>query len=171
MNAIFAVDSFGGMGNKGSLPWPKHKEDFAWFKEHTVDNIVVMGKKTWADKKMPKPLKDRINVVVTNNPPYDALARYTTPDNLPETLITLKETFPDKKIFVIGGKQVLEWLRPEITTIYLTRFKGRYYTDTRLDLNSFLTGFRLMSVKPGDNCTFEVWQKIEFPWNNEKTEE
>lgn len=166
MNAIFACDSQGGIGNKGSLPWPKNTEDFAWFKEHTIDNIVVMGKKTWSDKKMPKPLKDRINVVVTNNAPDDAKARYTTPDNLPETLLTLKESFPDKKIFVIGGKQVLEWLRPEIKTIYLTRFKGRYYTDTRLDLNSFLSGYRLMSVKPGTNCTFEIWQKIEFPWQN-----
>jgi dihydrofolate reductase len=168
MKAIFAVDSSGGIGNKGSLPWPKHADDLAWFKEHTLNNIVVMGKNTWKDKKMPKPLKDRINVVVTNNPPEDALARYSTPDNLTETLITLKESFPEKEIFVIGGKQVLEWLRPEIKTIYLTRFKGRYYTDTRLDLNSFLTGFRLMSVKPGDNCTFEVWEKITFPWKDKE---
>lgn len=160
MNAIFACDSVGGIGNRGTLPWPKNQEDFDWFKSHTMDNIVVMGNNTWKDPKFPKPLKDRINVVVSRNTIDDIRARFVHPDNLNEILQSVKLSFPEKKIFVIGGKQVLEWLRPEIKTIYLTRFKGKFYSDTRIDIESYLYGYRLVSVKPGTNVTFETWEKI-----------
>jgi dihydrofolate reductase len=160
LKAIFATDSVGGIGNRGTLPWPKNAEDFAWFKEHTLNNVVVMGRKTWADPKFPKPLKDRINFVVTQQQTDDLRARFIHPDNLLTTLESTKISFPEKQIFVIGGKKMLEWLRPEIKTIYMTRFKGRFYSDTKIDLDSYLTGYRLMSVKPGTNLTFEVWEKI-----------
>lgn len=162
MNAIFACDGAGGIGNKGTLPWPKNSEDFAWFKEHTLNQIVVMGKNTWDDAKLPKPLKDRINVVVTTKQVDDIRARFVHPDNLNEILESVTMSFPDKKVFVIGGKQVLENMRSEIRTIYLTRFKGKYYSDTRINLESYLTGYRLTSVKPGTNCTFEIWNKIDL---------
>jgi dihydrofolate reductase len=160
MKAIFAVDAAGGVGNRGTLPWPKHTEDFNWFKEHTTNHIVVMGHNTWKDSKFPKPLKDRINIVLTKNQIDDSRARFVHPDNLHTVLETVKLSFPEKDVFVIGGKQVLELMRPEITTIYLTRFKGKFYSDTRMELESFLYGYRLMSVKPGTNCTFERWEKI-----------
>ena len=34
--AIFAVDSQGGLGKNGTLPWPKDKEDLKWFKNNTT---------------------------------------------------------------------------------------------------------------------------------------
>ena len=59
IKAIFAVDKFGGMGFNGSLPWPHHSEDLAYFKEQTTNHIVVMGRNTWEDPKLPKPLPGR----------------------------------------------------------------------------------------------------------------
>ena len=53
---IFATDQMGTFGNRGTLPWPMDAEDMAWFREHTIDQIVVMGRKTWDDPKMKKPL-------------------------------------------------------------------------------------------------------------------
>ena len=66
INAIFAVDSQGGLGKNGSLPWPKNSEDLRWFKQNTLGHIVVMGGNTWRDPLMPKPLPGRINVVITS---------------------------------------------------------------------------------------------------------
>ena len=63
---IFATDQVGTFGNRGTLPWPVNTEDMAWFREHTVNQIVVMGRRTWDDPKMRKPLPDRINCVITN---------------------------------------------------------------------------------------------------------
>jgi dihydrofolate reductase len=66
--AILASTNTGGIGLNGTLPWPKHSEDLKWFKEHTSNQIVVMGRKTWDDPMMPKPLPNRINCVVSSNP-------------------------------------------------------------------------------------------------------
>ena len=41
-----AVDEKGGISKGQSMPWPKNSIDLKWFKENTVNNIVVMGRKT-----------------------------------------------------------------------------------------------------------------------------
>ena len=68
IKAIFATDKFGGMGFNGTLPWPHHSEDLSYFREQTKGHIVVMGRNTWDDPKMPKPLKDREVYVATHKP-------------------------------------------------------------------------------------------------------
>ena len=68
MKAIFAVDANFGIGKNGTLPWPKNKDDFAWFREHTLGKTIVMGRRTWDDPAFPKPLPKRTNVVVTSSP-------------------------------------------------------------------------------------------------------
>ena len=61
-----AVDEKGGISKGQSMPWPKNSIDLKWFKENTINNIVVMGRKTWEDPFMPTPLKSRINVLITS---------------------------------------------------------------------------------------------------------
>ena len=70
IKAIFAVDYWGGMGFSGSLPWPHHREDLQYFKEQTDNNVVVMGRRTWDDPKMPKPLPNRTHVIITRQKNY-----------------------------------------------------------------------------------------------------
>ena len=65
-----AVDEKGGISRGQSMPWPKNSIDLKWFKENTLNNIVVMGRKTWEDPFMPTPLKSRINVLITNKNKY-----------------------------------------------------------------------------------------------------
>ena len=66
IKAIMAVDKKGGISKGQSMPWPKNSIDLKWFKENTINNVVVMGRKTWEDPFMPTPLKHRINVLITN---------------------------------------------------------------------------------------------------------
>ena len=63
---ILAVDEYGGLGNKNDLPWPKIKLDMQWFMDHTKNNVVVMGSRTWDSLGIHKPLKDRINYVISS---------------------------------------------------------------------------------------------------------
>ena len=53
IKAIMAVDEKGGISKGQSMPWPKNSIDLKWFKENTVNNVVVMGRKTWEDPFMP----------------------------------------------------------------------------------------------------------------------
>lgn len=162
ISAILASTSSGGIGNHGTLPWPKHKEDLAWFKNHTYGNIVVMGRKTWDDPMMPKPLPNRINVVATSRPLLDPLSARRIQGDIVSHILALEKQFPEKEIFIIGGKELFESCKDIIKKIYLTRIKGDWYADTRINLENWLHCFRIRSVRPGTECTYEIWKREFF---------
>ncbi|GAC53386.1 dihydrofolate reductase [Gordonia amicalis] len=60
------------IGRDNTIPW-RVPEDMARFKEKTLGNPVIMGRKTW-DSLPPKfrPLPGRTNIVVTRNPNWSA---------------------------------------------------------------------------------------------------
>jgi dihydrofolate reductase len=159
--SILASTSLGGIGNRGTLPWPKHKEDLAWFKTHTTDQIVVMGRKTWDDPLMPKPLPDRINYVVSSthvDREYQHLVRWIPSDPVANILQIQKDN-PDKNVYVIGGRQLYEATEGIVERVILTRVKGAWFTDTRVQLDKMLACFQIKSVSPGTNCTYETWDR------------
>lgn len=160
--AILASTPWGGIGNNGTLPWPKHSEDLAWFKSLTTGHIVVMGRNTWDDPKMPKPLPDRINYVVSSRvleAKYRGQVNWIA-GNLVENMKSIRSVYRDKNIFIIGGKQVYESTIDLSDRIYWTRIKTNYRAETRLSMDQIFSGFRCMSVKPGQDCTYEVWDRI-----------
>jgi len=146
---IFSVDQMGGFGNKGSLPWDHDPEDMAWFREHTLNQIVVMGRNTWDDPKMLKPLPDRENCVISSKPlanKYSTVKRFHT--NYKQRLVEMSKSDPDKKIFILGGPSIIMECRDIIDTAYITHRKGAGFTDVKLDTKTFLTMFRFMSNRP-----------------------
>jgi len=159
--SILAATNLGGIGNRGTLPWPKHKQDMAWFREHTLNNVVVMGRKTWDDPLMPKPLPERINCVFSNNNLDSFDARRLSGDTV-EQVKKLHNQFPNRKVFIIGGRELYEATESIVERVYLTRMKGAWFTDTRIDLERYLTCFRIKTVRPGTNCTYEIWDRVLF---------
>jgi dihydrofolate reductase len=139
ISAIFAVDVNGGMGFNGTLPWPHNAADLANFQKLTKDNVVVMGRKTWDDPAMPKPLKGRVVYVASHRPAPFAV---TFHGDIIEHLLALEEQHKDKQIFVIGGAQLIEEAHPILDRIYLTHFKDSYKVDTRIHVSEFLKGFK-----------------------------
>ena len=161
IKAIMAATTMGGIGNRGTLPWPHNREDLMWFKQHTEGHVVVMGRNTWDDPKMPKPLPDRVNIVVTNQAINDYAVRRIQGD-LPQQLVTLQKQFNDRDIFVIGGKQIYEAAADVVDQVILTRVKGNYWADTRIQLERYLAPFRIKTVRPGTGCTYEIWDREMF---------
>lgn len=164
IKAILAATSMGGIGNRGTLPWPKHTQDLAWFKEHTENNIVVMGRNTWEDPKLPKPLPNRINYIVSSthvDTKYQHLVRWI-PDNPVENILRIQKENPKKDVYIIGGKQLYESTQDIVQEIYLTRMKGSWFTDTRINLDKWFACFRIYGVRPGNNCTYEIWKRQFF---------
>jgi dihydrofolate reductase len=160
INAIFAADMFGGMGYQGTLPWAHNSNDLKHFKKLTEGHIVVMGRRTYDDPKMPKPLQDRTVYVVSNRMIPDSV--YQLRGNIVDQILKLEQANPDKTIWVVGGADVLEQCESIYDRIYLTHFKGSYKIDTKVNLKSLLSG-RLMhsaSAAPEDNCTFVVYESI-----------
>lgn len=157
--AIFAVDNNGGLGNNGSLPWPHNANDLANFQKLTKNNVVVMGRKTWDDPKMPKPLKGRIAYVASHRPAPYAI---TFAGDIIATLLELEFQHKDKQIFVIGGAKLLEEANPILDRIYLTYFRHSYKIDTRIHVSEFLKGFKPVraQVNPDFQSTMVIYDSI-----------
>lgn len=148
MKAIFAVDTRNGIGKGGSLPWPKNKEDFAWFKQHTLGKTVVMGRNTWDDPAFPKPLPNRTNIVVTSKP--IEVEHVITVSSINDASI------PDDA-FVIGGANLIKSFADRLDVIYITRFNKDYDCDVFVDLGHLLNNFTIVESKATGELIFETW--------------
>jgi len=60
---IAAISSNDIIGQNNHLPW-KLPLDLAWFKLHTTDAAIIMGRKTYESIKS-KPLPNRLNIVLS----------------------------------------------------------------------------------------------------------
>jgi dihydrofolate reductase len=159
INALFAADQFGGIGFNGTLPWPHNSSDLKRFKQLTDGQVVVMGRRSWDDPKLPKPLPNRTVYVATNRAVQHARV---IKDNLYDEIITLNKAHPDKTIWVVGGAEILEQCKDLYDRIYLTHFRGNYKIDTKVDLKSMLSGYRIVeaSASPNESCTFVVYESL-----------
>jgi dihydrofolate reductase len=158
ISAILACTPQGGIGYRGTLPWPSNASDMAWFRKHTENHIVVMGRRTWDDPKMPKPLPHRINCVFTHGD-LGSLKVRRLEGAVCEQLQELQQQFADRHIFVIGGKHLYEAALPVCEQVLLTRMRNNYVCDVRINLAEYLQDFRLRSVLPDTNLNFEIWQR------------
>ncbi len=61
---VAAVGENGIIGRDGQLPW-RLKSDLQHFKKVTLNRPVIMGRKTF--ESLPKPLKNRTNIVLTRD--------------------------------------------------------------------------------------------------------
>lgn len=141
IEAIMAVDRNFGLSKNGSIPW-KNKVDIKFFKEKTINNIVVMGSKTLLSLPGRKPLKDRLNIILTNNRDR-YVEEYSQYDNI---LFMSLEDFNDyckrprdETIFIIGGKEIFNLLLDICDKILITILNENYNCDLflELDFNNF----------------------------------
>lgn len=163
IKAIFAVDHWGGMGLKGTLPWPSHSEDFQYFKQQTVNQVVIMGRKTWDDPKMPKPLPNRISYVVTSTPVRQE-GVYTIQSDVIERIQRIADFHANKTVWIIGGPTLLEATKDIIEELHVTHFKSQYKTDAQLDLRRYLSTFRFMGCRPSSDrsCTWVRYKNVDI---------
>ena len=141
--AIFAIDTDFGIGKNGTLPWPKNSEDLKWFRQHTTGHVVVMGKNTWADPLMPKPLPNRVNAVVSSTAIEHTAIHHHLKGDLSQCLKELEHLYPEKTIFVIGGASIIAQTMNSFDRIYITRFQNDYQCDTKVDLSKLDLYYKL----------------------------
>ena len=103
-----AVDDTGGISKGSSMPWPKNSNDLQWFKKNTLDQVVVMGSKTWEDPFMPTPLKNRENILITtkDHSHYPGANKYLKGDIVNE-ILNLEKQYLDRDIYIIGGPDII----------------------------------------------------------------
>lgn len=121
---ITAVDSKGAIGmNDGSLLF-NIKEDLKRYKESTLGNIVIYGRKTFESVvkiSKGKALSGRTNVVLTRNKNYKPQYGEFVFHDIEQILNHHKtNTENDKKIMVAGGGEIYKLLLPHADSVRLT---------------------------------------------------
>ena len=127
MNLIVAVDRNWaiGRGNKLLCSIPA---DMKFFRETTSGHIVVMGRKTLESFPGGRPLKNRVNVVITKSPSYEKEGAMIM-HSVPEALQYL-EQFDTGEVFVIGGESIYRQMLPYCDTAYVTCIDEAFPADT-----------------------------------------
>ena len=100
------------IGKNGKIPWDIPGEQ-SQFKELTVGNVVVMGRKTYEE--IGRPLPDRMNIVVSKSALFYG-------DNL-ITVRSLREAIDvggKSDIFVCGGYNLYKEAIPVADKMYIT---------------------------------------------------
>ena len=161
IKAIMAVDEKGGISKGKSMPWPKNSIDLKWFKENTINNIVVMGRKTWEDPFMPTPLKSRINVLITNKDKnLIEGADYYFSGEINKKIQDIQSQYTGKDIFIIGGSEIIKLTYNLIEQFYLTRIYGNYKCEKFIDVSLIENNMKMIKKINGDStCHFEIWQR------------
>ena len=112
VEAILAVDSINGLAKNEQIPW-KSKTDMTFFKNKTQENTIVMGSKTLLSLPNSQPLRNRTNIVITNQKEkyYNIYKNFDNLYflNLEETILFMTRNI-STKFFIIGGNQIYNLL-------------------------------------------------------------
>lgn len=125
VSIILGVGPNGLIGRKDKLVW-NSKEDFAFFKGHTLNKPCIFGSTTFYG--LPKyPLNNRINVVLDIDQKEEITAdnRGWVTCNSFECALLFCENYDE--VFVCGGRSIYEYALKYnfITKVYLTRLYSK----------------------------------------------
>ena len=142
---IVAVDRNLAIGKGGKLPW-HYSADMKFFKETTIGNAVVMGRRTWETLK--GPLRDRQNFILTANGNVTNTDDIVVVNDIDAVLDRAKDL--DCHLFVIGGAKVYQAFLPHVDRWLVTEIPLTVEgADTFMPAN-FLDGFELYEVRQLD---------------------
>lgn len=127
MELIVAVDNNWAIGNKDNL-LVSIPEDHKFFRQITMGNVVILGRKTLAGFPNGLPLAGRDNIILSRNKNFTAKGGIIVRSE--EELFEKLKEFKDRQIFVIGGGTIYEMLLPYCKYAHVTKIDYNYEADT-----------------------------------------
>ncbi|MCI7740485.1 MAG: dihydrofolate reductase [Lachnospiraceae bacterium] len=127
MNVIVAVDKNWGIGKDNKL-LVSIPSDMKFFREETMNKVVVMGRKTLESFPNGLPLKRRTNIVLTKDRNYkvkDAILVHSV-----EELMEELKKYDSEDIYVIGGDSIYRQLLPYCDVAHVTKIDYAYEADS-----------------------------------------
>jgi len=131
---IAAVAANGVIGDDGEMPWHL-PEDLQHFKETTMGNPVIMGRRTYESitARIDGPLSGRHNIVLSRSDP-DLHEGVVVVDSIEAAVAEAEAVcaLDDEadRIFVIGGATVYEGFLDRADELVLTELDDAYEGDT-----------------------------------------
>jgi dihydrofolate reductase len=113
-NVIAAMSENRVIGSGNRIPW-RLPEDFAWFKEKTTGQIIVMGRKTF--ESIGRPLPGRTTFVLSRTRSTITDARVIS------SLSEIDLAHETREVFICGGAEVYSQTLALCSDLYLTLVK------------------------------------------------
>ncbi|PAB56221.1 dihydrofolate reductase [Anaeromicrobium sediminis] len=141
------------IGKEGIMPWTIPSE-LKRFKELTLNNTIIMGRKTY--ESIGKPLPNRKTIVISKTKDVSC-ENCTTVESLEEALNMVKD---EEEVFIAGGGEIYKQSLPYADKIHLTIIHKNFEGDTyfpKFNNQDFCTTYkkRIEEKIPYTYYTFE----------------
>ena len=128
MKIIVCVDANWGIGYKNEL-LVRIPSDQKFFRETTTGKVVVMGRKTLESFPGGKPLKNRVNIVLSSSDKTSKVEDEIYVKTIDDCLEILKQ-YNEDDIYIIGGASIYKQFLPYCNTAYVTKVDREFSADT-----------------------------------------
>ena len=117
--SILSVDQKYGIGKKNGLLFSLPK-DMAFFRQTTSGHVVAMGENTLLSFPGQKPLRNRLNIVLSKdlNHNYDGCVNI---HDFNEFLRLIKKHSLEQDVYIIGGASIYNQTLPYVDKVLLTK--------------------------------------------------
>lgn len=160
LSHIVAVSKNNAIGKKNDLPW-KIPEDLKFFKDKTLNSIMIMGRKTYDS--IGRPLPKRTTIVVSKSTSAenypDEVYLASSIDEAIEKSKELASKMSKAEIFIVGGGEIYKQSLSQIDKAYVTRI------DTVVEGDAYYPEleegqFKIVSMVPSkdDNYTYAFYE-------------
>lgn len=123
---IAGIQQDRGIGYQGNLLF-QCAADMQHFVEQTTHHTVIMGRKTWESiPEKYRPLKDRVNIVVTRDVTYQAKGAIV----VSKFYQAIEQAPSDTRIYIIGGGEIYKQALSYAHELDLTIFYANKQADT-----------------------------------------
>ena len=157
LKLIACVDRNFGLGLNGQLLF-NIEEDMKHFRELTINNTVIMGRKTFDS--IGKPLDNRINIILSKT--LENIEGIKIVNDLENLYNTLNSAFCilHSKLFIIGGGEVYKQFIPFIEEAFITVVDEIKEADVYLTNFNDRDDFRCIKVDRRNGFEFRYYRKI-----------
>lgn len=162
MKLIVAAARNWAIGHKGGLLFDL-PEDMEFFRSTTLNKVIVMGRKTLLSFPGGEPLKNRINIVLTedNNFKKEGCIILHSYRELFQELLK----YNDHEVYLVGGGKIYNDLYPYCSEALITKVDSVNDADTYLhnfdnDENWFLSYASEVHENNGLKFTFNTYKNL-----------
>lgn len=158
LNLIACIDKYNSIGLNNDLIY-KFKDDLHIFKQKTINNTVIMGRKTFESLNN-NPLPNRENIIISKTLSESKNNSYSIFKNINDVFKILA----NKTVFIIGGKQIYEYFNPYYDEIHLTvvknEFTKNYNINDSIKLNINLDNFKIISSQNFEKFHINIYKRL-----------
>lgn len=141
------------IGKENKIPWSL-PHDLARFREYTLGNAVVMGRKTF--ESIGRVLPRRENIIVSRDPNLNVKGAYVFND-LDDALGFAK--IRNSEVFIIGGEEIYTQTLDKATRLYLTEVKNNSLSGDAFFPSIPFNNFKRIHHEEGPLDTFSIFEK------------